>query len=329
MPGSDKGLTYLTPESELQSLQSARHEPTALTPGTDDSGRPKRVIRLPLRYRDVVPPSTIELEDPRPPSPPVESTPVSHNSPPLSPPYLSKTNSFGIFHQYTRKPAPDELCADGIPGLEDTEQEPKASGPLSSKDFDEAMKKALRPFPNYSTFLFLLHDYDGISKSRENRQHQVRDVFLNPHFRFEEFILYAEHFEHFEAVLDAMDLDTEDRLGPPDAWHSTTLTIILPIAKVRRSLDGGIRHVPVAIPGLQHRSITAVVVEALKCKRTPHEALHYVPYRQFWKNCTADGGDITERVVNDLYTSEAWLVEDARVQQLTIRSKDGLPCLLP
>lgn len=325
MPGPDEDLTYFTPESELQ---PARHEPTPSTPGVDDSGRPKRVIRLPLRYRDVAPPSAIELEDPPSPSPPVDSC-TSHIPPPLSPPYLSKTNAFGIFHQYARKPAPDELRADAIPGSEDTEQEPGASGPLSSKDFDEAMRKALHPFPNYSTFLFLLHDYDGISKSRENRQRQIRDVFLNPHFRFEEFITYAERFERFEAALDAMDLDTEDRLGPPDAWHTTTLTIILPIAKARGSLDRGIRHIPVEIPGLQHRSITAVVVEALKRKRAPHEALHYVPYRQFWKNSTAGGEDITERVVDDLYTSDAWLMEDARVQRLTIRSKNGVPCLLP
>ena len=73
--------------------------------------------------------------------------------------------------------------------MEDPEPETRALGPpLSPKDYDDAMRKALHPFPNYSTFIFLLHDYDGISKSRENRQRQIQDVFLNPYFRFEEFM---------------------------------------------------------------------------------------------------------------------------------------------
>lgn len=299
-------------------------------PTAEDAGRPKRVIRLPRRFRNITPPPAVELEDTPSPSPPPLDANLVQPQPNNSPNYLSRINAFGIFRQYSRRPSAHELRADAIVVPDDMNEDKLPPVALSPEEFQKAMTKSLYPFPNYSTFLYLLHDYDGVSKSRENRERQIQNVFLDPHFKWEEFKPYLGHFNRFETALDRMDLDFEDRLGPPDAWHRSTLDITLPIAKVRGLPDSGVRQASFKIPGLQHRSITAVVAEALRRKRGASEALHYVPYRQFWRTfSSSDGSENTERVVDDLYTSEAWLTEDAKIQLLPILSKNQHPCSLP
>lgn len=272
----------------------------------------------------MTPPHAVELEDP-PPQPDLELP-----APPHAPSYTSKPDVFGVFRQYPRKPSNNELHADGLAVTDDIETEFHPPTPLLSPEvFEKALQKALYPFPNYSTFLYLHHDYDGIIKSRENRERQL-DIFMDPDFKWTDFAPHANQFRQFEAALDKMDLGVEDRLGLPDAWRTSTLSITIPISKVRGLLDGGIRQVTFKVPGLQHRSITAVVLEALRRKRGSSDALHYVPYLQFWKPAYREGENgPTERVVDDLYTSEAWLAEDAKVQQLPIRSADGSACTLP
>src|SRR5271170_2057487 len=127
------------------------------SPTGEDAGRPKRVIRLPRRFRNVTPPPAVELEEPPPPSPPPLDAnanliqPQSNNS--LN--YLSKTDAFGVFRQYSRRPSAHELWADAIVVSDDMNEDKLPPVALSPEKFQKAMTKALYPFPNYSTFLSL------------------------------------------------------------------------------------------------------------------------------------------------------------------------------
>jgi hypothetical protein len=162
-------LYYVFPNENLtHAVLKPQEKQDALTlPTSESNGRPKRTIRLPLRYRDVIPQTTFELEDvPAPELPNADPSCPAFSPGPM---FTSKVNAFSVFRQYDRRPTVDELRTDAIAIPDDmVDGINKPSCVMTSKEFRKAMRKVLLPFPNYSTFLYLLHDYDGITKSREN-----------------------------------------------------------------------------------------------------------------------------------------------------------------
>ena len=71
---------------------------------------------------------------------------------------------------------------------------------------------------------------------------------------------------------------------------------------------------PITIPDFQHRKICDIIRETFASDPAAN-SFHYHPYEHKWK---PPGSDSEERVHGELYTSQAWLDEDAKIQSLAL-----------
>ena len=84
------------------------------------------------------------------------------------------------------------------------------------------------------------------------------------------------------------------------------------------TLEWPVPGAPITIPDFQHRKICNIIHKTFASDPAAH-SFHYHPYELKWKR---PGSDSEERVHGELYTLQAWLDEDAKVQSLTLDPKE-------
>jgi len=183
----------------------------------------------------------------------------------------------------------------------------------------------LKPYPNLSSFLFD-HQFwtSSGSKSRKDRD-ALRDVIVREDFDPSD--LKGVNF-------DAIEKDLRQTGG--SGWRETLLTIRVPKgikltkatkraaateqSQLRRgepstvTLERPVPAAPITIPGFQHRKICDIIRETFASDPAA-KSFHCHPYELKWK---PPGSDSEERVHGELYTSQAWLDEDAKLQSLPL-----------
>ena len=183
----------------------------------------------------------------------------------------------------------------------------------------------INPYPNLSSFLFD-HQFwtSSGSKSRSDRN-ALRDVITREEFNPSD--LKGVNFEAIEKDL---------RKTGGTGWRETPLTIRVPkgvkLTKAAKraaatdqsrlqrgepstaTLERSIPGAPITIHDFQHRKICDVIRETF-CSDPTARSFHYHPYELKW---TPPGSDLEERVHGELYTSQAWLDEDAKVQSIVL-----------
>jgi len=187
------------------------------------------------------------------------------------------------------------------------------------------LKDILKPYPNLSSFLFD-HQFwtSSGSKSRKDRD-ALRDVIVREDFDPSD--LKGVNF-------GAIEKDLRQTGG--SGWRETPLTIRVPKgikltkaakraaateqSQLRRgepstaTLERPVPGAPITIPDFQHRKICDVIRETFASDPAAN-SFHYHPYELKWK---PPGSDSEERVHGELYTSQAWLDEDVKVQSLAL-----------
>jgi len=232
-------------------------------------------------------------------------------------PYRTLANAFGLFREYVERPSiqPDENIS-----LRDLTQS-TISSEQSTAEARTQQKPNIFPFSNTSSLLFLRWFHNGVAtKSIGDRTTLITDVFHHPEFNPHD--IEAGDLAAIESKLDQADSMEENSFWTGEGWQTSTVNVSIPFTKGSPA--------SFAIPNLRHRSITKVVVAALRKKRSPASALHYVPFRSFWKSPAPALPDHVERIFDELYSSDIWLKEHAALnEQPPELCPDGTECKLP
>ena len=303
--------------------------PPTLIPSPDrmiaptTSGRPRK---FPKQYRDFLPSLPTALPHMPPPVKPqapvsfedaIESPQSPSPFPSLLHPevYETKPDGFGLYRSYSVYPQYDpditqqidDLC--DAPGLL-VEPGDRTKGPLQGLapdivDMDPDKRPFYAPFLNPTVFRIMEWFYNcSIMKSVSQLTSLVNDVLLAPDFN-------VMDLQDFNAIRELKRMDQSDDTAPfsgENGWFESSVKIWLPPAtKQQRKPENETPEFEVT--GVWHRKILEVIKTAFQ--DTSAKTFHYTPFRLFWKP-TMDSKQ--QRVVTELYNSDAFLEEDEKLQ---------------
>ena len=290
------------------------------------SGLPDRIRKLPLRFRDELPPETVPVAPAIEPNVDPDIDPNQddeHLRPevlPDAPRRVIETqkNEFGVYRQYIGElPSytPNDLSA--LSNLcnapAQRQQNDEADAPsqpwwatyLRSADGDSS-GKYYAPFPNPSTYL-LMRWYLSLStfKSLAELNRLVKDVFLSPDFK-------PEELHTFSADREAHRLDSHQDKNSAifeglDGWHTSPVTIRVPCEGVRHDSEDATPAYEVE--GLYYRDIVEVIKSAFK--EPSATRFHTTPYKEYFQ---PSDGRPPERLYSELYTADAILEEHEKIR---------------
>ena len=273
-------------------------EPDSSQPAMNQTGRPQRCIRRPRRYDDVQPELPAQLP---------QHLPGATGHPLVRRVTLivrdavrTAANSFGLIREYMYRPSHDpeshmapELLAN--PVLAAQKKAKKKAENLADRP------PPPWPFKNMSIYRLLSWGNTGSNqKSIVEMQRLVDDVITAPDFR-------PEHVAGCKIRQEYKKLDHADasRTSSPFSqgdWQQATVTIDVPTGTRNASGNGK----PFTVPGLQYRSLKAVIISAFS---SPMSCLfHFSPFKRLCRG---------ERVYDELYTSDAWIQENDKLQRQT------------
>ena len=259
-------------------------------------------------------PSITTSTTPPPPRPP------SPQSPPHQP-LRSAFDRFGLSRLYPAKPSsiPDPARVTFEEGL--TSAPPPPPPPPKRRK----LRDILKPYPNLSSFLFDHQFWTSSGSKSRNDRNALRDVIVREDFNPSD--LKGVNFEAIEKDL---------RQTGGSGWRETLLTIRVPKgvkltkaakraaateqSRLRRgepstvTVERSVPGAPITIHDFQHRTFCDIIRETFSSDPAAH-SFHYHPYKLDWK---PPGSDATEQVHGELYTSQAWLDEDTKVQSLVL-----------
>jgi hypothetical protein len=241
----------------------------------------------------------------------------------VRPTYSQSRDAFGLSRSYKGVPSsiPDNPGAlSYIPGY---------SHPKPQKE-RRTTEEIVSPYPNLSSFLFDHHFWTtSVSKSRNDRD-MLQALITRPDFNPDD--IKDTKFRQVEEELRGRSSrgSWEQQRG----WRKTELHIGIPTGKkqtgpVRRenaahqarvrnapcpppSTQADLDGFPVSIGDFHHRSICEVIRETFSLDPAAR-SFHYHPYEKTYRS-PLDPAAPVERVYDELYTSDSWIHEDARIQ---------------
>ena len=257
-----------------------------------------------------------------PPSTPIGTTPGPRSPSPQSPqrqPLRSVFDRFGLSRLY---PAPPPSIPDPAQVVFEGET---ALLPTPAPPGRRKLKDILKPYPNLSSFLFDHQFWTSSGSKSRNDRNALRDVIVREDFNPSD--LKGVNF-------NAIEKDLRQTGG--SGWRETLLTIRVPrgikITKAKKRataaeqsrlrtgepstaiLERSVPGAPITIHDFQHRKICDIIRETFTSDPAA-SSFHYHPYELKW---SPPESDYEERVYGELYTSQAWLEEDAKVQRLAL-----------
>lgn len=306
------------------------HAPELPTMDLPD-GISRRTVRarfLPRKLRDNLPegPLPIRAEDvdvPEIPAPPPEPSRITRVTLRVRRAMRTVANSFGLYREYKTEPSriPDELediedvterpaVVDEAPTTEATPAIPAV--PLPS----ETSPANLGPFPNMSTLRFAHYFWNsGSTKSVGDRTRLVEDVLHAPDFKPED--IQVAQLAKLDRWLDGRQSKTNP-CPPEDGWIEKKVTIRVPDGQPHVSETDAPTF---DVPGFFHRRLTQVITASHAAPEA--SSFHYVPFKQFCEFPNSERP--TERVVDEMYTTDAYIEADEQIQKLPPEPNCTLP----
>jgi Plavaka transposase len=271
-------------------------------------GRPRRVHRMPARYRDVLPrapPAITPMDEGG------EGSSEAALRPDARPQVRVRLRAreqvetakdpFGVFRKYFDRPTyePDgEITLDDLAGLTPQETEPPVGAHpevgVEEPGTSKLAANAYQPFPNASAFMLSNWYYDTPSGERSDADfNRLVAVISDPRFISQDIIGFTASKR--DKLLDRLD---EEPDSVNAGWkRNIGVHFQVPEGKNHWTDPNGRTFVA---PGLHHRSITQIVCSLFETKTN----LHYTPFEMWWQP-TPDTP--AERVYSDLYTSPAFI----------------------
>ncbi|KIK39154.1 hypothetical protein CY34DRAFT_14574 [Suillus luteus UH-Slu-Lm8-n1] len=206
-------------------------------------------------------------------------------------------NSVGICRLYPRRPSfepnayiPSSLLARSCPTVI------QASDPLPMT------APPPYPFPNMTVYRLMSWMNSGSHRKSENEvQRLVKDILQAHDFDI-------NHLEGFSVRRSLRELDDDEgaeKVNFPDDWIKTDVSIDIPT----KSKEEGPKTY--TIPGFHYRPLVEVIRAAFADVQAG--AFHLLPFKRLWKD-PLDGTQ--ERLLDELYTSDAWLEAQDNLQKL-------------
>ena len=246
--------------------------------------------------------------------------------------YSQSRDVFGLSRSYKGVPSsvpdhPDALSY--IPGYSHPEprREPRT------------IKQIVSPYPNLSSFLYDHYFWTtGTSKSRNDRD-ALRALITRLDFNPDD--IADTNFRQIEEELRGRS--SRDNWEQERGWRKSKIHIGIPkgekqTAAVRRenaahqaraqnvphpppSTKAGLDGIPILVGDFHHRSICEVIRETFS-QDPAARTFHYHPYEKTYHPPSSPTPTI-ERVYDELYTSDTWICEDAKVQ--TVKLDQSVP----
>lgn len=295
------------------------------------SGRERK---FPRRFKDYLPSLSVRLphmprhpcqqmqrtqpdenvQNQRSPSPSVSSTASITDGAMQS--FDTEPDDFGLFRSYISCPTyePDEeIPLDSI-----CDSEGFAVAKANSDDWwsvfgsqarslsvePQAVNNLYAPFLNATVFRLMSWFYGGSDmKSVAELDKLVNDVILAGDFD-------KADLKGFNATRESKRLDGHEHhmeFPSKDGWKETSVMIRLPAEKVRHTSEDDAPRFEV--DGLFYRPLKDVIVSAFQ--EATAETFHITPFRLFWQRSE---GEPAERVISELYNSDAMISEHQKIQ---------------
>lgn len=284
------------PEPVSFSLSGRRRKP----PRALKDYLPHSLVGLPSHLRPVtpVPPNPMPTVVPSPiPSPTPEPEP--------EPIITTEPNGFGLYRQYTRRPRgdPDEDVT--LENLTNTSTRDSDITGTTDKRLFETGSSLFYPFPNSTSYRLVDWFYRASGmKSLADLDALVRNVILARDFD-------AEDLRTFNASREMARLDTYGATNSPfsaeDGWKEGSVTIRLPNVGSKHASESAAPEFKV--DGVYYRSLLEVLKSV--CLGPGANKFNWVPYKLFHQS-----PDARVRVYGDIFTADAMLEEDAKIQAL-------------
>ncbi|KAJ7762206.1 hypothetical protein B0H16DRAFT_1884179 [Mycena metata] len=263
-------------------------------PPEEQEGRRRREIRLPKRFRDILPEPLIPA-DAAPPEEPAEKrlptvTLIVRDT------FQTLKNRFGLWRSYLHRPTYDP---DALINLDDLSNQFPASAPVPTALIPEP--PVLPGAANKTTSLLMSWVNNGNAKKSSGEINSlVNDVPRHPDFDVDE-------LKGFDAgrANKQVDLDAQAAFPLLSNFKETSIEIDVP---------SGSQTVPskkFAVPELQYRSLVSVIKSAFEDPLSGH--FHFAPFKLFHKLRNSVAAPI--RVFSELYNSDAYITEHDRIQR--------------
>ena len=294
------------------------------TTNSDGLHRSERVQRPTQKVVQAQPepvPIHLDLSEPQ------TSRPVPRVQLLVRPTYSQSRDAFGLSRSYKGVPSsvPDDPKAlSYVPGY---------SHPTPYKE-PRTIQDIVSPYPNLSSFLFDYHFWTtSTSKSRNDRD-ALRDLIT--HLNFEPEDIEDTNFRQIEEELRGRS--SRNRWEQQRGWRTSEIHIRIPTGKkqtvpVRRanaahqarmqnapcpppSAHADLEGFPLSAGQFHYRSISEVIRETFSSDPATR-SFHYHPYEKTYQS-PVNPTSPTERVYDELYTSDAWIREDAKIQTIRL-----------
>lgn len=304
-----------------QQPRSPPVQPDEDTPVLNAAGRIVRKRRPTWKILERLPAPPTPVPDPQT----VSSEPAPSTTPSIIPPVVWKTvhtirNAFGLYREFPTLPThnPDDILT--LNNL--TESQPPltvldAPAPVSRLSVPLPVSGSpadapYGPFANSSIFGLMNWMWTGSAMKSLAEVTRLFRFLQSDDFKKED--IMGVDFVKETAKLDKYmgfqpnDGPSEDDVHMPrDGWHESDITIQVPDGQKHAA----VYDIPTfTIPGLHHRSITAVIRSVFEDPAS--RCFHYTPFKSFWKS--SDTSPL-QRVYDELYSSDAMIDAHMELQQ--------------
>ncbi|KAG8901685.1 hypothetical protein FRC00_005453 [Tulasnella sp. 408] len=306
--------------------------------------RPKRsgaARRLPGRFRDAIPEGPSPLQ--QTPSPQVveESTETPVATSPAPPDkqgsmgWRTMPNSFGVFREYLKRPlripdvgvqVDDLVLESEHTGVDAGNNAEQGNSPVRPEQGNSParLQEALDPFANLSS-LMLAHWFHncGERMSRERLRSLVVEVLGSEHFSLMD--VKGLNVTKLDIALDKFNTSGgRDREGSGgnspdgvgDGWIEEAVRIEVPTGvKQLSNPSAATASKPFNVPGLLRRPLVQVIKAA--CQEATAQDFHFEPFKSFHTapsrpSCPSPPSHF-QRIHDELYSSDAWLKEQSKL----------------
>ena len=310
----------LSPIHDFIPLEPELSEPLPLPPPPPTltaSGRPYRERRLPRRFTDNLPEA-------------LASVPLPHESQPetgakesvrrvlliVRDRLVTTANSFGVWHDYPHRPTIDP---DGSLSLEELSNSYRLSSnspqpsPIAS-DVPTSLPESERPFywPCSNATIWRVMAWLNNGKTTKSEAEATA---------FVETVIHASDFNKYDLIgfnahRENQRLDKAlSKAALKSQFSESSVDILVP------SGDSKVPAEIFSIPGLLHRKLTSVIIDAFNDPLS--HLLHLSPFKLFCHNPVTK---MEERIFGELYTSDAFLAEHEDIQRHGKLPSDDLGC---
>lgn len=253
------------------------------------------------------------------PDKPSEATSSDHTAPGASLPHVpavscdpihTKPNAFGLYQEFPVNPThnPDDILTVG--DLAESQPPPTvADGPAPTSCLSISVSvppspsnNTSGPFANSSIFGLLNWMWTGSVMKSVGECIKLFNFLQSDAFRKEDimgvdFVKETAKLDAYMGFQPSRSIQGHQTL-PEDGWKESEITIQIPDGNEHTD------NIPkFAVPGLHHRSITAVIRSVFE-DPIASRRFHYTPFKSFWKGSESSPA---QRVYDEIYSSDAMI----------------------